>query len=125
MQIEDAPRVIELWREMDGKLGQQDKPNLFAMPVVITLVCEDEQGVIQSAIYGEAVVDFTAIGTDRGAMTGVHEIFPELARHLSERSIRIVRVLVPKYLARGMARVLPTLTEITQSVAQFVLKIAV
>lgn len=122
-QPDDLPRLLELWAGMEKKLGRQDKPNLFAMPVVITLVAEDEQGTIVGGVYGEAVIDFTGIGTDRRVAASVSELFIELGIHLRERTIRIVRVLVPRCLAAGMAKALPGLQEITQRYAQFFIKI--
>jgi hypothetical protein len=120
---EDMPHLLELWHSMEKKLGRQDKPDLFAMPVVLTLVAEDEQGVIVSGVYGEAVIDFTGIGTDRRSMACLGELFPVLEAHLLERTIRTVRVLVPRRLAKGMKAVLPGLSEITQQFAQFVYQI--
>lgn len=121
--IEDMPRLTELWDNMDKRLGKQDRPDLFAMPVVLTLVAEDEHGIIVSGLYGEAVIDFTGIGTDRRAMLTASEIIPTLHEFLLERTIRVVRVLVPKRVAKGMSALLPGLSEITQSFAQFIYQI--
>lgn len=117
---EDMASIFLLWQEMDRKLGKQDKPDLFDMPVMLTLVAEDEAGTIRGAIYGEAVVDFTGIGTDRAVMEAVPDLFPTLRDYLGERTIRVVRVAVPRLLRRGMARALPGLVEITQRLAVFV-----
>jgi hypothetical protein len=121
MRIEDAPRVLDLWAEMDRKLGRQDKPNLFALPVLLTLVAEDEAGDIVTALYGEAVVDLTLIGMDRRAMESTAELTRPLGGFLrSQWGIRAVRVLVPMRLRKGMKRLLPQFREITELVAQFV-----
>jgi hypothetical protein len=115
----DIPRIHDLWTAMEGKLGKQDKPDLFEVPVVLTLVAEDEAGVIVSAIYGEAVVDWTGIGTDRRAADSLSELFPVLHSFLFDRGIRVTRVLVPRRLAKGMRDVLPWMTDISHKFAQF------
>jgi hypothetical protein len=69
------------------------------------------------------VLDVTGIGTDRRAAECLDEFFPILQPHFAARSIRIARVLVPRRLARGMAKILPRMTEITQRYAQFVYRI--
>lgn len=124
LRYEDLPELRRLWAEMDAKLGKQDKPDQFRMPVVLTLVAEDDQtGEMLSAIYGEAVVDFTMIGTSRRVARSVKTVIPYIELNLFPRSIRIVRVLVPVRLARHVGRLLPRFTNITQSFAQFVYKI--
>jgi hypothetical protein len=121
MRIEDAPRVVDLWREMDRKLGKQDSPNLFALPVLVTLVAEDELGEIVEALYGEAVIDLTLIGCDRRAMASTVELTGPLGSFLkSQWNIRAVRVLVPRRLRAGMKRLLPQFRDITERFAQFV-----
>lgn len=116
---EDMPRLYELWGAMDRKLGKQDKPDLLKLPVLLALVAEDEAGVIVGGVYGEAVVDFTGIGTDRRAMESAAELFPELREFFRVRSLRVARVLVPRRLANGMRERLPGFREITQRFAQF------
>ena len=123
LRREDMPRIEELWAGMEERLGKQDRPDQFRMPVVITLVAEDCTGTVVSAIYGECVVDFTMIGTDRRVARSVKTVIPYLSLHLFPRAIRIVRVLVPHRMARHMERLLPGFTNITQSFAQFVHKI--
>ena len=118
--MDDLPRLRELWAEMDEKLGEkQDKPDLFAMPVLLTLVAEDTSGKLIAAIYGEAVVDWAMIGTDRAAARSIDELWPQLTFFLFERTVRVTRVLVPMRLRRHMARLLPQMRDITQLFAQF------
>lgn len=117
--VEDIPSLNELWGAMDKKLGKQDRPDLFAMPVVLTLVAENENGVVVQGIYGEAVIDFTGIGTDRRAMASIGELFPALHEHFFERTIRVIRVLVPKRLAAGMKAMLPGMVELSIKFASF------
>lgn len=116
----DLPRIHELWAEMDRKFGRQDRPDLFAMPVLLTLVAEDENGVVVSALYGECVVDWTMIGANREAGRMVDKLFPYLEHFLLERTIRVARVLVPKRIERHMQKLLPQMRNISESFAQFV-----
>lgn len=116
----DLPRLNELWDGMEQRLGKQDRPDLFAMPVTLTLVAEDETGTVVAGIYGEAVIDWTMIGTDRKTAESINDLFPMLRQYLGERSIRVARVLVPKRLAKGMAEALPQMVEIGHLFASFV-----
>jgi hypothetical protein len=60
--LEDLPAIYDLWECRERILGPQDKPMLFARPVVLTLVAEDESGKIVDAVYFEATIDVTKIG---------------------------------------------------------------
>ena len=121
----DLPRLLELWDEMDEKFGgRQDRPNLFSVPVMVTLVaCDGETGTIEGAIYGEYVVDWTAIGTSRKAARQIDALWPTLNECLRESCIRVTRVLVPSRLERQMAKILPQLRNITNAFAQFVFNV--
>lgn len=119
--MNDLPQLRALWAEMDAKLGKQDKPDLFDMPVLLTLVAVDDlTGEIATAIYGECVVDWTMIGTSRRAARTLPQLHPWLALFLFPRKIRLARILVPRRLERHMERMLPGFRNITQQFAQFV-----
>lgn len=124
-QRDDLPELQALWDEMDAKLGaKQDRPDQFAMPVLLTLVAVDDvTGKIETAIYGECVVDWTMIGTSRRAARTFGELHPWVALFLFSRSIRVARILVPRRMERHMKKMLPGLRNITQSFAQFVCNI--
>lgn len=118
---DDLPELRRLWAEMDARMGvKNDKPDPFAEPVVLTLVAVDAvTGRIDSALYGELVVDWAMIGTSRRTARTINELIPHLALFLFPRSIRAARVLVPRRLERHMAKLVPRLRNITESFAQF------
>lgn len=95
--LDDMPRLRQLWTEMDARVGEkQDRPDLFTMPVVLALVTVNEQGVIEDAVYGEAVVDFTVNGISRKVARYIDPLFPTLHFFLFDRNIRVARMLVPR-----------------------------
>ena len=105
-------------------MGKQDKPDLFDMPVILTLVCEDDEtGEVVEALYAECNVDLTSIGLDIQALKTVREIFPTLHRFFGDKTLRLATVSVPKLIAGVMSRLLPGMTRNDGKLVQFVYRI--
>lgn len=120
---EDQPRIEEIWAEQERAIGRQDRPDLFEMPVILTLVAEDHAGVVVEALYAELTVEFVSIGTERSALRTVHEMFRHLRQFCGERSMRLARVNVPRRLAGMVRKFLPGLVQTEDELAQFVFRI--
>jgi hypothetical protein len=119
----DLPRIQELWANQESRIGAQDKPDLFDLPVLLTLVAENAGGVVVEALYIEAVAEFVSIGTERGALRTVHEMFRHFRDFCGQRKIRLARVNVPRRLARMVGRFLPGLDQTEDQLAQFVFRV--
>lgn len=122
-RAEELPLIEDLWCVQESVIGKQDKPDLFNIPVVLTLVAENEAGEIVEALYAEAVVEFTSIGAERGALRSVNELFPHLRRFCGDRSLRVARVNVPRGIARMVRKFLPGLVQLDEELSQFVFRI--
>jgi hypothetical protein len=120
---EDLPRIRELWAAQEAKIGPQDRPDLFEMPVVLTLVAENEHGEVVEALYGEVTIEWTSVGIERAALRTVAELFPYLRKFCGDRTLRLARVNVPRRIAGMMRKFLPSLKQIDEEVAQFVFRI--
>ncbi len=126
--VNDLPEIEALWEALDARLGPQDRPDLFANPVVLTLVAEDARGQIVDAVYGEATIEWTMIGGTRRGAQALPPLVETLKQFCGER-VRYARVLVPRggaedTLARYMARKLPGLIEVGKLYAHFVCRTA-
>lgn len=104
--VEDIPEILRLWRVTDRLLGPQDKPMLFASPVLLTLVAEDGGGKIVDALYCEAVLDVTKIGCSRAGFDGAEVIVEDLRQWAARRSFRLARIAIPRALIGAMESVL-------------------
>lgn len=104
--FDDVPVILRLWKTTDRLLGEQDKPMLFARPVLLTLVAEDDAGRIVDALYLEATVDITKIGCSRSGFEGALPLAEDLRQWLRSRGFRMARITVPIKLRDRMAAVL-------------------
>jgi hypothetical protein len=104
--VEDIPDILKLWRTTEKLLGKQDKPMLFAPPVLLAMVAEDDHGKICDAFYCEAVLDVTKIGCSRRGFEGSEVIVEDLRKWAARRSFRLARIAIPKKLAGVMAATL-------------------
>lgn len=102
----DVPSILRLWKVTERLLGKQDKPMLFARPVLLTLVAEDQNGRIVDALYVEATVDITKIGCSREGFEGALPLAEDIRAWLTGRGFRIARICIPKKLRMTMAPVL-------------------
>lgn len=107
--IEDAAAIIRLWEVTDRLLGKQDKPMLFARPVMLTMVAEDPNGKIVDAFYVEATVDITKIGASRRGFEGTIPIAEDIRAWLKSRGIHMARICVPLSIVERMSEGLKTL----------------
>ena len=90
---DDLPRIRRLRNISERFLGMpQRDTRLFSMPVLLTLVAENERGKIVDCIYMEAQVEVVKIGCDAGAFEESGALNEDLGRWL--RSIGIRTVLV-------------------------------
>lgn len=104
--IDDIPEILALWRVTDRLLGKQDKPMLFAPPVMLTMVAEDDAGKIVDALYCEAVLDVTKIGCSRAGFDGAEAVVEDLRKWAAHRSFRLARIAIPRRLLGAMEGVL-------------------
>jgi hypothetical protein len=104
--FDDVPDILRIWKTTERILGPQDKPMLFARPVLLTLVAETDAGEIVDALYLEATVDITKIGCSRLGFDGALPLAEDLRSWLRGRGYRMARITVPVKLRRKMAGVL-------------------
>ena len=90
---DDLPRIRRLRNISERFLGmpQRDIP-LFSMPVLLTLVAENERGKIVDCLYLETQVEVVKIGCDAGAFEESAGLEADISKWL--RSIGIKTVLV-------------------------------
>ena len=104
----DVPAILRLWKATEKLLGAQDKPMLFARPVLLTLVAEDANGRIRDALYVEATIDVTKIGCSQAGFEGALPIAEDIRLWLKGRGFRTARICVPLKLKERMREVLRT-----------------
>jgi hypothetical protein len=78
-------------------------PDLFAPPVVLTLVAEDEDGRIVDGAFLEAMIDVTKIGARPGGFQSLTGIAGELAAFARSRKFRRVTAAMPVKASERMA----------------------
>lgn len=104
--LEDVPAIIALWMTTDKLLGPQDKPHLFAFPVLLTLVAVDEDGKIMDAVYFEGEVSVTKIGASKDGFEAFAPVVEDARNWLKAIGFRLARITIPAELQAVMA---PTL----------------
>lgn len=87
---DDRDRVVALFGELD------DRPDLFAPPVLITVVAEDLGGSIVDAFYVELVADITKLTTNRAGFAAAELLVPAIASLLQARKVRVAQMSVPR-----------------------------
>jgi hypothetical protein len=103
---QDMFAMERLWKAKGRVVGNDDRPDLFAWPVVLTLVAEDDQGFIVDGVFLEAVVDVTKIGCSPEGFESLVGIAPELAGFVASRKMRFVYAILPTRLDRVMGKLL-------------------
>lgn len=101
---EDMPAIERIWRAKAMVLGvKAPLPDLFAPPVILTLVAEDERGRVVDGAFLEAVVDVTKIGARPGGFRSLAGIAEELACFVRSRKFRRVTAAMPRKVSDKMA----------------------
>lgn len=98
----DLPALTRLLDSAHMMMGAQERPDFMAFPVVLTLVAENPEGVIVDGLYVEMEACIRKIGLNRQGMKSAEALVPMLASFIVSRKVRIVRVTVPKRLAKIM-----------------------
>lgn len=98
----DLPALTFLLDAAGQMMGPQERPDFFAFPVVLTLVAENTDGLIVDGLYVEFEACIRKIGLNRQGMISAEALVPMLASFIVSRKVRIVRVTVPKRLAKIM-----------------------
>ena len=121
----DLPALYRLQDMAEQRMGEQERPDLMAFPVVLTLLAEDEQGRIVDGLYVEFEAYVRMLGLSRRGMISAEALVPMLASFLVSRKIRLGRVAVPVRLARVMQASLERmgLIDVTQRFRHWVLKL--
>ena len=89
----DLPRIRRLRNISQRFLGmpQRDIP-LFSMPVLLTLVAENERGKIVDCLYLETQIEVVKIGCNAGAFEETGGLEEDMARWLRRIGIKTVLV---------------------------------
>lgn len=101
-RFEDREAIEECWRLQEKRLGEQDRPDLFAFPVLLTLVLEDGAGKIVGAKYVECSATFSVVGIDGVLTEALADLQPYVQGFLAEKGIRVAVAPVAKRLVRFM-----------------------
>lgn len=100
---EDKPQIERMWRVKERLLGvKYPLPDLFAPPVILALVAEDDRGWIVDGVFLECVADVTKLsGNPRGfrALTAIEH---DLASFLGLRGFRRVTAAMPRRVSDKM-----------------------
>jgi hypothetical protein len=119
----DLLAIGGLYADMEARLGEQDRPDFFSDPVVLTLVAEDETGTVVSALYGETTIELTSIGLHKPSIETISEIFPDLKQFFADRFYRVANVFVYKPLARLLRKFIPGCVQTKDTLARFTYRI--
>lgn len=83
--------------------ADQDRPDPFAFPILLTLVAEDAEGRIVDALEIELVADIRKLGLDRRSFSAWEKLLPVIGQFLQERRVRVAHISTRKRWARLMA----------------------
>jgi hypothetical protein len=101
---EDAVAITSLIDAGERRLGRRDRPDLFAPPVILTLVAEDAAGVIVDGVAIELVADVTKFTDNRQGFAAFEKLVPVVGAFLDSRKIRVAQMWTPLRWTRAMAR---------------------
>lgn len=113
---EDSPGVHRLFEAVERRFGTQDRPNLFAPPVLLTLVAENSGGHIVDGLYVELVAEIVKFSDSRAAFAAYPKLLPYIGSFLQSRNVRVAqmnvlsrweRVMCGALAAMGFKRVAP------------------
>ncbi|MGP8269104.1 MAG: hypothetical protein ACLQLH_03475 [Terracidiphilus sp.] len=102
----DMPAIERIWKAKGKLVGNDSRPDLFAFPVVLTVVAEDERGRIVDGAFLECVVDITKLGASRRGFKSLMGISRFLAGFVASRKMRMVYAIMPFWISRKMAPLL-------------------
>jgi hypothetical protein len=88
----DDDKLREIHAQKGRRLNDSELPNLFAAPVRLTLVGEDEHGEIVYGAYVENVAHIRAIGVHRNglrSLLGLRSVFVAFLRSAGYRLCKI------------------------------------
>jgi galactitol-specific phosphotransferase system IIC component len=77
-------------------------PDLFASPVVLTLVAEDQRGRVVDGVFFEAVIDCTKLSARPGGFRSLTGIAAELGAFFKSRSFRRTLAAMPPRISDKM-----------------------
>lgn len=90
----DEPGIAGVLDAVDNRLGKQDRPDLYAAPVLLTLVAEDETGAIVDGLYIELVAEIVKFSDNRRAFDSYEKLLPYIGSFLQSREVRVVQMNV-------------------------------
>ena len=94
---EDVPRIRHLGKIMERFLGlKQDFPDMFARPVLLCLVAENEAGQIVDGLYIEAKAEILKINCTARGYAGMEEIKDDLQNWLKGIGFRYANIVAPR-----------------------------
>jgi hypothetical protein len=101
---EDAGVIARMWEAKARLLGAKcSLPDLFASPVVLTLVAEDERGRVVDGAFFEAVIDCTKLSGRPGGFQSLTGIAGELGAFFQSRTFRRATAAMPPKVSEKMA----------------------
>ncbi len=100
---EDAEGLEALTAMTDARYGQQDRPDFFEKPVLLTLVAEDASGVIVDGLYIELVADITKLTSNRNGFAAYPLLLPVIGGFLESRHVRVAQMSVLQRWTAAMA----------------------
>jgi hypothetical protein len=101
---EDMPAIERIWQAKARVIGVKcSLPDLFAPPVVLTLVAEDDTGRVVDGAFLEAVIDVTKLGARPGGFQSLTGIADELAAFARRRKFRRITAAMPPKASERMA----------------------
>jgi hypothetical protein len=101
---EDLPAIERMWEIKARLVGAKcSLPDLFAPPVVLTLVAENEWGRIVDGVFLEAVCDVTKLSATPKGFQSLTVIADELAAFAHSRKFRRITAAMPKKASERMA----------------------
>ncbi len=100
----DLSAIKRVWKAKARILGVKcTMPDLFAWPVILTLVAEDQRGRIVDGVFLEASVDVTKLGANPNGFASLGGLADELAHFVSTRKIRRITAAMPESVSEKMA----------------------
>jgi hypothetical protein len=96
----DMDAVVLLHAETEAALGRaMDLPDMMKAPVLETWVAE-RNGEILEGMYIEAIGEACFVGRNAEATFSAIHTAPELLENLRKRGLRVLRILVPRWIGK-------------------------
>ena len=106
----DLPAIRRLRNVSERFFGQpQRDPSLFAMPVLLTFVAENERGKIVDCVYVEAQCELVKMACSPESLTELAGLEEDLSKWLRSIGIRAVLATTVAHPKNTMANALHTL----------------